>query len=96
MRNCLITFALVAAVLLSAAANADCRDFNSSELRSLVIQKLIKEGMTAQQVERSWGKPTKKRSNSSGNVWEYWNSSGDQIVEFGRGGCVSEWWTARD
>ncbi|PRB80529.1 hypothetical protein [Pseudomonas sp. MYb185] len=84
------------AMLYTGAISAECRTFNSNELRTLVIQKLIKEGMTAQQVERSWGKPTKVRHNSRGNTWEYWNPGGDQIVEFGRDGCVAGWYTARD
>jgi len=82
--------------LLPTMAAAECRTFTSGEMRNLVIKGLIKEGMTERQVERSWGKPTKKRSNSSGNVWEYWNPTGDQIVEFGRDGCVRGWRTMRD
>lgn len=96
MRTIATIMVLLGTVLLPVAANSECRNFNSSELRTLVIQKLIKEGMTAQQVERSWGKPTKIRHNSRGNTWEYWNPSGDQIVEFGRDGCVAGWYTARD
>jgi len=94
--SAVLFFLFAVPLLCTSAASADCRTFNSNELRTLVIQKLIKEGMTAQQVERSWGKPTKKRSNSGGNVWEYWNPSGDQIVEFGRDGCVAGWYTSRD
>lgn len=94
----LLTMSLiVVGLLLPAAASAECRVFTSSELRQAVIQKTIKVGMKAADVERSWGKPTKVRhSYPGGDEWEYWNPSGDQVVTFGADGCVTGWYTHRD
>lgn len=84
-------------LLLPAIASAECKSFSSSELRQAVIQKTIKPGMKAADVKRSWGEPTKVRhAYPGGDEWDYWNPSGDQIVSFGPGGCVTGWWTARD
>lgn len=79
-----------------APVQAECQSFSSSEIRRAVIRETIQPGMDKQQVERVWGEPTKKRSNSDGEAWEYWNPAGDVIVSFAADGCVSGWRTARD
>lgn len=91
--------ALVAAVLSqpSLAQDHGCITYNSSQLRTFIIQKVIKVGMTPDQVKRSWGEPTKVRTSyPGGDEWEYWNPAGDQVVTFGSHGCVTGWYTHRD
>lgn len=86
---------LIAAPVL--ATDAGCISYTSSQLRSFVIQKTIKVGMTRDQVKRSWGEPTKVRTSyPGGDEWEYWNPAGDQVVTFGSHGCVTGWYTHRD
>lgn len=87
---------LVAGVMHAGSVAAECRHFSTSELRRMAIKEVIKIGVTADHVERAWGKPSKKRSESTGDVWEYWNPTGDQLVEFGLDGCVKGWRTQRD
>lgn len=78
-------------------AHADCRMFTSHELRQAIIKKAIKVGMKTTDVKRSWGEPTKVRhAYPRGDEWEYWHPTGDQIVSFGPGGCVTGWRTVRD
>ena len=97
MHTKLRIIALFAAAMIPATANADCKNYSSSEIRKAVIQKTIKAGMAAGDVKRSWGEPTKARSAYlGGDEWEYWNPSGDRIVSFGADGCVTGWRTTRD
>jgi len=91
-----LTTLCIASALPGSQLLAECRHFSSSELRRMAIQQVIRIGVTQQQVERSWGKPSRKISNSDGDIWEYWNPAGDQLVEFGLDGCVSRWWTVRE
>lgn len=97
MRPTLIFIALLGAALLPAVASAECKNFNSSEVRTAVIKKTIMVGMAAGDVKRTWGEPTKVRSAyPGGDEWEYWNPAGDQVVTFGPQGCVTGWYTHRD
>lgn len=89
--------AIVIGLLVTGTAHAECKQFTSSQLRQAIIQKTIKVGMQAADVERSWGKPTKVRSAyPGGDEWEYWSPAGDQVVTFGPHGCVTGWYTHRD
>lgn len=79
------------------AQDIGCVTYNSSQMRTFVIQKVIKVGMTQAQIKRSWGEPTKVRNAyPAGDEWEYWNPAGDQVVTFGSHGCVTGWYTHRD
>lgn len=97
-----VVFMALGAMVGSAFADArqsepPCAHYTSSQLRSFVIQKTIKVGMTRDQVKRSWGEPTKVRTSyPGGDEWEYWNPAGDQVVTFGSHGCVTGWYTHRD
>lgn len=97
MRNQIFSIIAVGLLLAPAVASAECRQFTSSQLRQVIIQKTIKVGMKAADVKRSWGEPTKVRhAYPGGDEWEYWNPSGDQVVTFGQHGCVTGWYTHRD
>lgn len=92
---------LACLVLLAAAfavtADTGCANYSSSQVRTFVIKKIIKVGMTDSDVKRVWGDPTKIRSAyPGGDEWEYWNPAGDQVVTFGQHGCVTGWYTHRD
>ncbi len=96
MRKPLFTIA-IGLMLVPGLAFAECKVFTSSQLRQIIIQKSIKVGMRAADVERSWGKPTKiRRAYPGGDEWEYWSPAGDQVVTFGANGCVVGWHTHRD
>lgn len=95
-RTLTLTALCIASLMPAGKLQAECRHFSSSELRRLAIQEVIKIGMNQPQVERCWGKPNRKISNSDGDIWEYWNPTGDQLVEFGLDGCVSAWRTVRE
>lgn len=82
-------------LLYTGTAAASCKYFSANEMRGIVSKKEIRLGMSQRDVERSWGKPTKARVDSTGPVWEYWNAAGDQIVKFSPEGCVVHWTTVR-
>lgn len=91
-----VTATIIAVSLLFAGnAVASCKHFSANDMRGIVSKKEIRLGMSERDVERSWGKPTKKRVDSTGPVWEYWNPVGDQIVRFSPDGCVTHWTTVR-
>lgn len=90
-----VTAAIIVSLLFAGNAAGSCKHFSANEMRGIVSKKEIKLGMSEREVERSWGKPTKKRVDSTGPVWEYWNPVGDQIVRFSPDGCVVHWTTVR-
>lgn len=96
IRSAVALLCLPLAGLLPGAVQAECREFSSSELRTMVIRHTIKLGVSAEHVERAWGEPTKIRYNSAGQIWEYWNPAGDELVEFDIHGCVTSWRTVRE
>ncbi len=95
-----IALAVMVSAVISAQATAQeagCIAYSSSDIRTFQIKKIIKVGMREADVKRVWGNPTKIRHNyPADNEWEFWNPTGDQIVTFGRHGCVTGWYTARD
>lgn len=67
-------------------AKAPCRDFNSSQLRTLIIRKQVVPGMTHSDALRAWGSP------SNGGGWQnaYHWQNGSSSFFYVENGCVSK------
>ncbi|MDX1589029.1 MAG: hypothetical protein R3296_08835 [Oleiphilaceae bacterium] len=73
------------------AASSPCKDFTSTELRTLRIGERIERGMSREQVEASWGSPV-DRVPGPPEVWTYDNRYYGRVVSlrkvYFRDGCV--------
>ena len=61
-----------------------CKDFSSTELRTMVLRNQVVPGMKAQDVLRAWGKPD--RINGWQYVWWFNSNSGSYV--YIEDGCV--------
>lgn len=70
-----------------------CGDLTQVDIRSLVGNRQIQVGMTAEDAAESWGRPSKINSSSYGNdQWVYSRANGDsQYIYVDGNGCVTAW-----
>lgn len=72
---------------------SSCSDMSSQDIRSAIVRNKVFVGMTAEQAEKSWGKPDKINSSSNGDdQWVYYRADyRSQYIYVDQAGCVTAW-----